>query len=133
MPHADGGAYAPVVATVSLGGSVVLDVYAREEDPRAAPEADGGVRWERRWRVLQEPGSLLVTVGEAYESLKHGIGEVEVDEELGPETVANWRLLGDPGRYEGGRNVRTTRVSLTYRDVLKVVKVPLGILGRRPT
>jgi alkylated DNA repair protein alkB homolog 6 len=133
MPHADGGAYAPVVATVSLGGAVVLDLYAMEQDLYAAPGDEGETRWEPRWRVLQEPGSLLVTVGEAYESLRHGIGEVEVDEELGPETVVNWELLGDLGRYECGRNVRTMRVSLTYRDVLKVVKVPLGILGRRPT
>jgi alkylated DNA repair protein alkB family protein 6 len=124
MPHEDGAAYAPVVATVSLGGAAVLDLYAKD---------GGGGGKAPRWRVLQEPGSLLVTTGEAYECLRHGIEGREADEDLGAGTVANWELLGDRAAYEGGTNVRTTRVSLTYRDVLKVVKVPIGILGgRRP-
>jgi alkylated DNA repair protein alkB family protein 6 len=122
MPHEDGAAYAPVVATVSLGGAVVLDLYEKE----------GGARAEPKWRVLQEPGSLLVTMGEAYECLRHGIEGREVDQMLSKETVANWGMLGDRERYGGGENVRTTRVSLTYRDVVKVVKNPIGILrGRR--
>jgi alkylated DNA repair protein alkB family protein 6 len=120
MPHEDGAAYAHVVATVSLGGAVVLDLYDKEE---------GGERGKPKWRVLQEPGSLLVTIGEAYECLRHGIEGVMVDENLGADTIANWELLEDQAAYEDGRNARTTRVSLTYRDVLKVIKVPISILG----
>jgi alkylated DNA repair protein alkB family protein 6 len=74
---------------------------------------------------------LLVTTGEAYSTLLHGIASVEVDEDLGPLTVANWDLLGDAEKYKGGNNVRETRTSLTYRDVIKVSKAGLGILGRR--
>jgi alkylated DNA repair protein alkB family protein 6 len=41
--------------------------------------------------------------------------------------------LGDKKRFElmGGVYERTTRISLTYRDVLKVSKVGIGILGKR--
>ena len=46
MPHEDGAAYHPVVATVSLGGPIVLDIYAKTNE---------GHREDRpRFRVLQE-------------------------------------------------------------------------------
>lgn len=125
MPHEDGGAYWPCVATVSLAGSVVLDIYPKNED--------GTMCKEQRWRVLQEPGSLLVTTGEVYVNTLHGIADVAVDEDLGPETVANWPLLGDRGvvERERGRNKRVTRTSLTFRDVLKVSNAGARILGAR--
>jgi alkylated DNA repair protein alkB homolog 6 len=140
MPHEDGGAYEDVVATVSLGGVVVLDLYVKGEGagdetaefPSARVDGeDGSCRLPRRptWRILQEPGSLLVTRGEAYVAAIHGIAPVAVDEELGPGTVANWGLLGDGARFEKGVSVRETRVSLTYRDVVKVSRVGLNILG----
>jgi alkylated DNA repair protein alkB family protein 6 len=139
MPHEDGTAYAPVVATVSLGGTVVLDLYAKRESDDADDDDDDGpdggdasrARRGPTWRLLQEPGSLLVTMGEAYGDLIHGIAAVEVDHGLGPETVANWGLLGDGAGFEGGVSVREMRVSLTYRDVVKVSRVGMNILGRR--
>jgi alkylated DNA repair protein alkB family protein 6 len=45
MAHQDGAAYYPMVATISLGSPIVLDIYEK---------TDGGVR-EPRWRILQEP------------------------------------------------------------------------------
>jgi alkylated DNA repair protein alkB family protein 6 len=45
MPHRDGAAYHPVVATVSLGAPIVLDIYENTE---------GGTRVPK-WRILQEP------------------------------------------------------------------------------
>jgi alkylated DNA repair protein alkB family protein 6 len=132
MPHEDGPAYSPIVATVSLGGTVVLDLYAKKEDAgEAEMQEESGSREKPTWRILQESGSLLVTTGEAYVTLLHGISPVTVDEDLGPQTIANWGLLGEPEHYDGGRNVRETRTSLTYRDVLKVSKVGIGMLGRR--
>lgn len=119
MPHEDGGVYETVVATVGLGGSVVLDLY--EKTDLSQP----------RWRILQEPGSLLVTRGEAYGDLIHGISDVSEDTDLGADTVANWEMLGERGAFEGGVNVRETRVSLTYRDVKVVSKIGVNILGRR--
>jgi len=155
LPHEDGGAYWPVVGTVSLGGVVVLDVYEKRKGE------DGEGVGERVGRVLLEDGrfvflpflsfcfvsgrrgmadlwfgfggffySLLVTMGDMYTSYLHGIAEVMVDEDLGPETIANWGLLGDKERFRSGRSERGTRISLTYRDVLKVVKVGGGFLRK---
>ena len=82
--------------------------------------------------MLQEARSLLVLTGKVYEDCLHGIGEVRVDEGLGPEGIANWALLGDRGEFEGGECRRGTRVSLTYRDVIGVKKLGkgFGFLGR---
>lgn len=127
MPHEDGPAYHPVTATISLGGSLVLDVY----DKSVARKEDDGTEL---WRILQEPGSLLVTRNGCYTDTLHGIAENEVDEELSGETIANWDLLRDKERFKEGRNIRTTRISLTYRDVKKLVHLGGGtrtsILGR---
>ncbi|PSN68275.1 hypothetical protein BS50DRAFT_676173 [Corynespora cassiicola Philippines] len=131
MPHEDGGAYAPVVATVSLGGVVCLRVCAKTGDGDEGGEGEGGGGVKLPARILQERGSLLVTTGEAYGGLLHGIEPVEVDEGLGEGTVANWGLLGDKGVFEGGSNERGVRVSLTYRDVLRVSKAAGKVLGRR--
>ncbi|KAH3908231.1 hypothetical protein HBI56_191020 [Parastagonospora nodorum] len=129
MPHEDGSAYAPVVATVSLGSSLVLDIMPRPDD------GDGGGGGLPA-RIFQEPRSLLITAGGAYADLMHGIAPVEVDEDIHAGSVANWGLLADEQKLveKGGRNVRGTRVSLTYRDVLKVSSAAskvLGGLGRR--
>jgi alkylated DNA repair protein alkB homolog 6 len=74
------------------------------------------------FRILQEPGSLLITTDYVYGDYLHGIEEVMVDKDLNERTVANWSLLGNVGKYE--RDVdRKTRTSLTFRDVLKVIRV----------
>lgn len=124
MPHEDGAAYAPIVATVSLGAATVLDIYAKKEDGEREVEAG--------WRILQERRSLLVSVGDMYRDVLHGISERDVDEGLGEGGVANWEMLGDREAFEGGRNERGVRVSLTYRDVLKVARVgsTLKFLGK---
>lgn len=129
MMHEDGSAYATVVATVSLGASICLDLAGRGD-------IAGTTDYALPTRILQEPRSLLITMGSAYTDLLHGISSIEVDVDLNAETVANWFLLAEPERIEeaGGKNVRSTRVSLTYRDVLKVSSAAskiLGGLGRR--
>lgn len=115
MPHEDGPAYFPITATVSLRSHTVLDIYKKngqgEREPRPA------------WRILQEPRSLLVTTGTMYRDTLHGISDVELDEDLRPETIVNWSMLNDRIPFETGTANRQTRISLTYRDVLKVVKV----------
>lgn len=132
MPHEDGAAYHPVVATVSLSGTLVLDVYEKPSDDAQ----DGGredVQPRKRWRILQEPRSLLVTTGAAYTDTLHGIAETEEDVYLNGATVANWDLLGQ-GKQNivdaEGRNKRTTRISLTFRDVLKVSSLGSKIFGK---
>ncbi|KAK0129587.1 hypothetical protein ONS96_000153 [Cadophora gregata f. sp. sojae] len=125
MPHKDGPAYYPVVCTVSLGSSLCLDLYGTSED--------GTREIEPRWKILQEPRSLLITTGELYTDFMHGIADVPNDVDLNPDTVSNWELLRSPDEFKDGHNERKTRVSLTYRDVLKVSKLggQLGIFGKR--
>lgn len=119
-PHEDGGAYWPVVATVSLGSHIVLEVKPKD-------------RTSTGWRILQEPRSLLITTGELYTETLHGIGEVEVDEGLNPESIINWDLLGDWEAFATGKALRQKRISLTFRDVIKVKKLgkAFGGLGRK--
>lgn len=115
MPHKDGATYHPVVCTISLGASLCLDVYANNDD---------GVRNSApRWRILQEPRSLLITADDIYTEYLHGIADADADVDLGADTVANWSLLRDPLQFQGGSNIRQTRTSLTYRDVIKVSKL----------
>ncbi len=130
MPHEDGGAYYPTVATVSLGGSIVLDVT---EKPKQQDEGDQGCVVDRKsWRILQEPRSLLITSGAAYTETLHGIAQLHQDVDLRSDTVANWALLGDPEciQHADGQMDRQTRISLTLRDVVKVPKVASKLLGR---
>lgn len=135
MPHEDGAAYYPVVATVSLGSSIVLDVTSKpfnEEsstDTTTTPALDPP---RKHWCILQEPRSLLLTTGSAYTDTLHGISERHEDLDLNPGTVANWNLLGDTKKItdSNGRNKRETRISLTFRDVLKVSNVGSKIFGK---
>lgn len=134
MPHEDGGAYAPVVATVSLGASICLDIMHKPlslATPREQDAASPCAGYALPTRIVQEPRSLLVTTGGAYREYMHGIQAREVDEHLGPDTVANWDLLGDAALFveHGGRNVRGVRTSLTFRDVLKVSLAASKVLG----
>ncbi|KAF5693405.1 alkylated DNA repair alkB like 6 [Fusarium globosum] len=116
--------YPPGIATVSLGASLCLNLHRIK---------DGALDPVPAWRILQEPRSLLITTGELYTDYLHGIADIEEDVDLSAETVANWDLLGSPGVYANGRNIRQTRTSLTYRDVLQVSKVAnkLGIFLKR--
>lgn len=147
MPHEDGDAYAPVVATVSLGASICLDIlpklvackkdHREEVEVGSEPEEDGHLIQEEEGefklptRIYQEPRSLLVTTGTAYRSLLHGIEEIEVDDGLDEKSVVNWRLLGDRTKLEAtrGSSRRETRVSLTYRDVLNVSAAAKNVFG----
>ncbi|KEZ42606.1 Uncharacterized protein SAPIO_CDS5847 [Scedosporium apiospermum] len=124
MPHKL--TYHPVVCTVSLGSSLCLNLYRSKEDGALDPEPV--------YRILQEPRSILITTDDLYTEYLHGIADIEEDVNLSAETVANWDQLGSKGPFEKGSNERQMRISLTYRDVLKVIK--LGnrfnpMLGRR--
>jgi alkylated DNA repair protein alkB homolog 6 len=136
MPHEDGAAYDGVVATVSLGDCIVLDIYNKRSADDVDTQTDSGGDVSKPFaRILQEPGSLLITTGEAYTDLLHGISPIEEDVELGPETVANWSMLKEDTRKKisenHGRHKRSTRTSLTFRDVLKVKKIGIGVVGRK--
>ena len=116
--HEDGDAYYPVVATVSLGSHIVLNVKSK-----AGGEHVG------EWRILQEPKSLLITTGSLYTDFLHGISEVEFDEKLERGSIINWDLLGDQATYAEGWVIREKRVSLTFRDVKKVQNLGKAFAG----
>lgn len=113
------------MCTVSLEASLCLNLY------RSKP--DGALDPMPAWRILQEPRSLLITTDSLYTDYLHGIADVEDVDLSAAGGVASWALLGNPDAYADGRNVRGTRTSLTYRDVLNVSKVghKLGMVARR--
>ncbi|KAL7768915.1 hypothetical protein ACKLNR_000299 [Fusarium oxysporum f. sp. zingiberi] len=115
------------------GIGIMPHKMARHTGQLWPPKEDGALDPEPAWRILQEPRSLLVTTDELYTEYLHGIADIEEDADLSAETVANWDLLRSPGVYANGRNIRQTRTSLTYRDVLQVSKVAnkLGIFLKR--
>ncbi|GIJ84371.1 hypothetical protein Asppvi_003214 [Aspergillus pseudoviridinutans] len=133
MPHEDGAAYYPLVATVSLGAPIVLDLYPK---PGLSNDGNhnlvGGAR-QPQYRILQERRSLLVTRRSIYTDFLHGIAETRKDDNLSADTICNWDLLREPDRYQCGWYERETRISLTCRDVLKVSKLgnTMKFLGAR--
>ncbi|CAG7924139.1 unnamed protein product [Penicillium olsonii] len=121
MPHEDGAAYHPIVATVSLGAPIVLEFYDKHigQDKESNELATN----RPKYRILQERRSLLVTKNQMYTDLLHGIAETARDENIGPESICNWDLLRDKETYSCGWYERETRTSLTYRDVRHVAKI----------
>ena len=109
---------------MSLGASLCLDIFKSKEDGAMDPEP--------AWRILQEPRSLLITTLDLYNDYLHGIADVTEDTELSKDTVANWDYLRS-NDFSEGRNVRRTRTSLTYRDVMAVSKLgsKLRLFGKK--
>ena len=140
MPHEDGAAYAPVVATVTLGSHCVLDLYEKRDLDETDTDGEDSTsvltssdKKQPRYRILQERCSLLVTRGSAYKSLIHGIADVHEDRDLDVDHVVNWHLLSDHPAYESGTKTRELRISLTFRDVIKVSNVGSRLFGKPKT
>ncbi|KAJ3164675.1 Alpha-ketoglutarate-dependent dioxygenase alkB 6 [Geranomyces variabilis] len=145
--HRDGPAFHPVVATVSLGGTGVLElerVAQQDGDAESSHEPPPSLILSP-CSVLLEPGSLLVLSGEAYEDWTHSIPARE--EDCGPFANVSAALDDDgsgdkdeDGVWHQRRRREATRVSLTFRrvagevgrdaaaDVLSKIK---GKFGRR--
>lgn len=100
---------------MSLGASLCLNIYKSKED--------GAVDPEPAWRILQEPRSLLITTLDLYNDYLHGIADITEDTDLSEDTVTNWNHLRSSPQFLEGRNIRQTRTSLTYRDVMEVSKL----------
>lgn len=123
MPHEDGDAYAPITATVSLGGHTVLDIYKKNET--------GERREKASFRLLQEGRSLLVTRDDAYREYLHGIEDIDTDDALSQDYISNWEHLARPEAFQSAQKKRALRVSLTCRDVLSVSKLGSKLFGKR--
>lgn len=148
-PHEDGSAYFPAVATVSLGGHTVLDIYRYADGGEAKEAEQTGQATTRareqdpRFAIVQERRSLLITCGAAYKYFLHGIAERHSDEGKHLASATNGDMLGEGGMRElvsqakAGKQLeplaRRLRVSLTLRDVERVAPKNLisSMLGRR--
>lgn len=121
FPHTDGPLYFPVVTTISLGSHTLLDFYRP-----IITDTEEKTSLESRYHcsILLEPRSLVMVTGEMYTRYLHGIAERDAD--VLDSHVANLSLCGTP-YCEGQTLTRTTRVSLTIRNVPKVLKVRLKL------
>jgi alkylated DNA repair protein alkB family protein 6 len=128
MPHEDGPLYTPVVTTISLGSTALLDFYRPIEESRQ----DSGVSLQERYitSILLEPRSLVVLTEDLYIKYLHGI-EARTSDPCTTD-ICN---LGKCAKVLsiGSALERQTRVSLTIRHVPKVIKFNLlhHVLGKR--
>ncbi|VDB92215.1 unnamed protein product [Peniophora sp. CBMAI 1063] len=114
MPHQDGPAYHPVVATLSLGSHTVMHYY-RYNSP-----SDRSIDPSPVLSLLLEPRSLVITTAALYTECLHGIEGVGEDV-LGGVRLANGGMV--PSERRDGVMGRGTRYSLTCRDVERVASV----------
>jgi alkylated DNA repair protein alkB family protein 6 len=103
LPHTDGPAYWPQVATVSLLSSAIMRYSLRADGARVVQE------------VVLRPRSMVVTSGEAYHNYMHSIGE-EMEERVGA-TGAPLANAAAAAAEAGELIARDRRVSLTLRHV----------------
>ncbi|KIK43661.1 hypothetical protein CY34DRAFT_81330 [Suillus luteus UH-Slu-Lm8-n1] len=148
MPHEDGPSYHPVVATISLGSHTVFHYYRyNDKDSLSVDPGSMGrsVDPAPLLSLFLEPRSVVVTTGEFYTTHLHGIDEVDADTFAGDgflllpngsySQIVNRHMIQDEtvvGIIEsGGKVERTTRYSLTCRDVEKVVSGRVaGVVSR---
>ncbi|KAG0234066.1 Alpha-ketoglutarate-dependent dioxygenase alkB 6 [Actinomortierella wolfii] len=150
MPHLDGPAYFPTVATVSLGSHCVLEFYKCNKDGSQSQSANaevGGTNNEKGmvmdadkngsdsdrprrtpdFSLLVQPRSLLVLKKEVYTGYMHGIREITEDN-LTEGNIVNMELQpsGLPTCIQRG-----TRISLTLRKVGRVFSASKLFLKRK--
>lgn len=158
QPHEDGGAFRPLVATISLGSHCVLDIHhylsTTSPSPPMVASAPDDSPEGREGRpiaavplanLLVMPRSLLILSSSLYTSHLHGIAARSSDtvvadplERKDDEVViANRDQLGDAsvldnlreeGRWTGERGTRT---SLTFRHAEKVLKGGMFALAQK--
>ncbi|XP_030762185.1 alpha-ketoglutarate-dependent dioxygenase alkB homolog 6 [Sitophilus oryzae] len=109
MPHTDGPLFHPIVTTISCGSHTVLEFLENSE------------KREKVCSVLLEPCSLVVVKDNMYTKYLHSIKEVKCD--ITSDCV---NLNQCSKEYQTNDPIeRKTRVSLTIRNVPKVLKIKL--------
>jgi len=146
MPHEDGPSYHPVVGTISLGAHAVFHYYRYKQAGETESSESSEIQSSTHGRVIErkpvltlllEPRSLVITTASLYTEHLHGIDPVTSDTFLPDESTnnetgslssqqtANLALLKDTTMIDvvrkGGVLNRATRVSLTCRDVERVI------------
>ncbi|KAF3532153.1 hypothetical protein DY000_02037571 [Brassica cretica] len=132
MPHQDGPAYFPVVAILSLGSPVVMDLSPHlrlrsSSDDDISRECGGPERDNQHsFSVLMMPRSLLIFKDDAYSDYLHGISDSPTQCYKQVINEAEALSYSENSSGEDGDNKilhrDQTRVSLTCRLVPKVHK-----------
>ncbi|KAK3841901.1 MAG: hypothetical protein J3R72DRAFT_444002 [Linnemannia gamsii] len=132
MPHKDGPAYLPTVATVTLSSHCVLEFYKHPEDKDREDHdstKDGVREQEPEFSLLVQPRSLLVLKEDVYKKYMHGIREITEDD-LRKGNILNLPEAKPDGIEETPVLERETRVSLTFRIVQKTLSTKKLFLRR---
>ncbi|KAF9103198.1 Alpha-ketoglutarate-dependent dioxygenase alkB 6 [Mortierella sp. GBA35] len=134
MPHKDGPAYLPTVATVTLSSHCVLDFYKvsednAQEDQQRDSATDGNRTQEPEFSLLVQPRSLLVLKEDVYKKYMHGIREITEDD-LRKGNIVNLPEAMPEGIDKTPVLERGTRISLTFRIVQKTMSSKKFLLRR---
>lgn len=128
MPHEDGPLFYPVVSTINLGSHTFLDFYhPLNKGEENTEENSSSLTLDERYfmSLLLEPRSLFILTEDLYHNYLHGIAERTYD--VVTDKVAN--LDACKNTILGDTLQRTTRISLTIRNVPKIFKFKIN-LGR---
>lgn len=110
MPHSDGPLFFPTIATISCGSHTILN-FLENSEART-----------KICQLLLEKCSLVVIKDDMYSKYLHSIQDIDVD--VISEGCAN--LLNCGKQYILGDKIkRDTRISITIRNVTKVLKIKL--------
>ncbi|XP_076252030.1 putative RNA/DNA demethylase ALKBH6 [Rhynchophorus ferrugineus] len=109
MPHTDGPLFHPIVTTISCGSHTILEFLENNE------------KRQKVCRLLLEPRSLVVIKDDMYSKYLHSIQDIKAD------IVSDCLNLQQCNKkYHTNEAInRETRISLTIRNVPKVLKIKL--------
>lgn len=110
MPHTDGPLFYPTIATISCGSHTILEFLENNESRKKVCD------------ILLEPLSLVIIKDDLYSKYLHSIYERKIDKLT--EDCINISFTGDK-RLVGDILERNTRVSVTIRNVPKVLKIKI--------
>ncbi|KAI9585280.1 alpha-ketoglutarate-dependent dioxygenase alkB homolog 6 [Glossina fuscipes] len=124
MPHTDGPLFFPTISTISLGSHTILEFSKRDVDEKDANSAVT-IDPDRRkilFKLILEPRSLLILKDSLYSDYLHSISEVKEDTLC--DRICNYENC--ESTYKMGDCLkRSTRISLTIRNVPKTTKMKL--------
>lgn len=112
MPHLDGPLFSPVVTTISCGSHAILNFF------------DNTVKRDKICEFLLERCSLIVIKRDMYSEYLHSIDETKFD--ILSNKCINLKYCSKEYKI-GDILERKTRISVTIRNVPKVLKMKLKI------
>lgn len=117
--HFDGPIFHPIITTLSIGSHTVLEFNKPSNDDEKFVK-------NVEFKILVEPRSLLVLKDDLYTSYMHSISEIEEDD-VTDELLRN---VSQEIKDQKSSWMRTTRYSLTIRNVPKTSKMKLNFIKK---